>query len=156
MRITEETAQRLVVKRTKDLLWLVMLLIGIGFFLLTTLISAARGSTGENKGRAPASAIGFVFPLASIVFYLLERRDRRKTLIMDSEQRIAVILGSKRLEIPFDKISGFDFGRDSTSRAPLLELELKNGLRVGSGIIAQRGKKEAAAPILEKLTARIN
>ena len=155
MRITEETATKLVVKKTPRYVGLIMIGAGVilAFFALA-LFAATDGKT-SNAGRAPTGAVVFVFPVGGLIFLLIDWRQNRKTLIMDSDAQTATVIDLQTYKIPYAQINGFGLRRASMSHSVIIDLELKNGQRFSTGIDSHRGRDEDVPVILQKLTAKL-
>jgi len=158
MQITEETDTKLVVKKTHSNSWLYMLGASVVVMFMALAISSfARMNKVEPRGssRAPAGAVLFVFPVGALIFYFLDRRQNRKALIIDSDERTATVVGSREFQVPFDEINRFCLGRAEFRGGSLIEMELKSGLRASTGIDAHRGNAADVEMIMQKLGARL-
>ena len=155
MRITEETFDRLVVKKTKSYLGIILIVLGIFFAFFALALWAANKGQTSGQSRAPAGAVVFVFPVGGLIFLFLDWRQNRKTLIMDSAEQIATVINSRTYKIPFEQINRFCLGKTALYNATLIEFELKSGKRFSTGIDSHRGRDEDVEIIMRKLTEKL-
>ena len=155
MRITEETVERLVVKKTQSYLGIILIVLGIFFAFFALALSLAHKGQPSGPSRAPVGAVVFVFPVGGLIFLFLDWRQNRKTLIMDSAEQIAIVIGSKTYKIPYEQINRFCLGKTALYNATLIEFELKSGRRFSTGIDSHRGKDEDVEIIMRKLTEKL-
>jgi hypothetical protein len=159
MRIIEETPTKLVVKKTESKSWIIFLCMGIGLAIFAFILIASVKSgavTPRGSSRTTSGGAVFVLPLASLIFYFIDRRENRKALIIDSAQRTVTVVGSRTDTVSFDQIARFSLGKTPVTNASLIMLEMKDGQRYGTGIDAHGGRADDVETIVQKLGTRLN
>ncbi|HEY8558918.1 MAG TPA: hypothetical protein VIL74_00845 [Pyrinomonadaceae bacterium] len=158
MRITEETNDKLIVKRAESHVWIYFLFICFGgFFLMMISMGSVKAGYVEPRGksRPQSGAVVVLFPVATILIYFYERRQNRKAIIMDSKERIMTVVGARTDKVPFAEIKEFGLDKTGLTESTLIVVEMMDGQRFGTGIAAPRGKDENLPEILQKLTAKL-
>jgi hypothetical protein len=161
MHITEETADQMVVKRKEKNNWLIFGKITGALFIFAVILYIAVETgeltpTGSAEGSPRALASVFVLPVFTLVVFFYESWQNNKALILDSQTRTAKIVGALNKKISFDRIKAFSLGKTAFNRCPLIEIELEDGSRVGTGISSVDDKLPHIEAILQKLTDRLN
>jgi hypothetical protein len=157
MEISEEKQEKLVIKNASDPTWLYILLIpviGLVFAAIAIGISGTAGPSGN--GRTTGGAAIFFLPVVGAGFLIWEVWRRRKSLVVDSAAQTVSIVGKKTLTFPFSEACRFALGRTQLSMDSQIDLELKNGQRIPTGIAASKNVgAETVSVIMQKLSDRL-
>lgn len=159
MEITQETESKIVIQMTKTYLGVMfagmVLIVSIIMVVAISATNAQPRSGGTS--RAPAGAPLVLFFVASPILIYLDWRRNRKALIMDSKERVLTIIGSQEQKFSLDEIQSFSLGADNNlgKISSRIDLQLKNGQRISSGINSDRGNAETTEAIMQKLSTRL-
>jgi hypothetical protein len=158
MEIYEEKQDKLVIKNASDATWLYILLIpviGLVFAAIAVGVSGTSGPPAGN-GRTTGGAALFFLPVAAAGFLIWEVWRRRKSLVVDSAAQTISVVGKKTLTFPFSEVSRFALGRAQLSMDSQIDLELKTGQRIPTGIASTKNvSAETVSLIMQKLSDRL-
>lgn len=158
MIISRDTERLFTIKMTPRYIGVIF----AGLMLAATLLVYAIIAAGAERrsggmSRTPDGAPVLLFLVGVPVLVFLDWRRNRKSLTFDSEARKVTVIGSKSAIYSVDEIERFMLGSTVAASKPAaqIDIQLKDGKRVGSGINSSFGDPEISERAIGILNERL-
>jgi hypothetical protein len=157
MYISQENDKKITVQMSPTYFGLMIagIVIAAGFIVIIAAAGAEPRSGGMSRTPSGGPLI-LLFVVAPILGYFDWRRNRR-SIVMDSVERTVTLIGSPKQTFSFDEIERFTLGADNIlgKIASRIDIQLKNGQRISSGVNSDRGNAETTEIVMKKLSDRL-
>lgn len=158
MYISQENDKKITVQMTPTYFGLMIagIVIAAGFFVIIAAAAGAESRTGGMSRTPSGGPFILLFVVAPILGYFDWRRNRR-SIVMDSVERTVTIIGSPKRTFSFDEIERFALGADNNLGKIIsrIDIQLKKGERINSGVNSDRGNAEITEIVMKKLSERL-
>ncbi|HRH45375.1 MAG TPA: hypothetical protein PKY82_27295 [Pyrinomonadaceae bacterium] len=157
MEIRQETENKIVVGMVKSYVGTIFFAMSFFIILIGVFAAAEAQPRAGGMSRTPSGGGYLAVTLVPAILVYFDWRRNRKELTMDSKERTMTIVGSQNQKYSLDEIQSFCLGAGNYlgKTVSQIDLQLKNGQRVSSGINSHRGDAETAEKIMQKLSDRL-
>lgn len=130
--------------------------------VVTLVVFAVVSATGAEKrpggmSRTPDGGPVLLLLVGAPILIFLDWRRNRKSLTFDSEERRVKIVGWKSISYSLDEVERFMLGSTYAASKPAaqIDIQLKDGKRIGSGINSSFGDPQISERAIKSLNERL-